>query len=360
MRNLAKSVFGGRKINIKKNKVVAKIISFCKNLFSKIGSILKPVGKKLAPIGKFFKNLFGKIAKKLSFMKVVFNKKFGKIALVAIVAIYLVSAAVFAIGVYKYKWSGKSKHFAVNVYPFPAAYVGGSIIWYNDLERELEHAKFFNVKSNGGAIDDAEYRKNILSQMIDLKIWQIQARKNTVKIKRNDVNASYDKLIEQAGGKEKAQEMLAEFWDMNLTDLRNLIKDQLPKEKLTEKLQDSILVSVRAKHILIKDDENLAKEVAAKAKGGAKFEDLVNEYSQDVASKEQGGDLGFFNRGVMDADFEKAVFDMKVGDISDPVKTQFGYHIIKLEERKGTIDQSIDQWFSEISKKTKIIKFAGK
>ena len=85
---------------------------------------------------------------------------------------------------------------------------------------------------------------------------------------------------------------------------------------------------VEASHILVKTKKE-AEAIEAKLKGGANFASLARQYSIDSGSKAQGGDLGFFPRGRMVPAFEAAAFALKPGEISSPVKTQFGYHIIK-------------------------------
>ncbi|MDD4726064.1 MAG: peptidylprolyl isomerase [Tissierellia bacterium] len=86
--------------------------------------------------------------------------------------------------------------------------------------------------------------------------------------------------------------------------------------------------TVTASHILVESDEN-SKEILAELEEGLSFEDAAKKYST-CPSKESGGALGEFTKGQMVKEFEDAAFSMKVGEISDPVKTQFGYHIIKL------------------------------
>ena len=89
---------------------------------------------------------------------------------------------------------------------------------------------------------------------------------------------------------------------------------------------------VHARHILVSDDVTAGK-VLYELKGGASFDELAKKYSLDPGSAANGGDLGEFPKGVMVPEFEKAAFELKnPGDISAPVKSQFGYHIIKLEE----------------------------
>ena len=90
---------------------------------------------------------------------------------------------------------------------------------------------------------------------------------------------------------------------------------------------------IRARHILVSGDEELAK-VQDELKAGKSFDVVAKEFSRDPGSAANGGDLGEFPRGMMVPEFEKAAFDLKnPGDVSAPVKTQFGWHIIKLEQR---------------------------
>ena len=114
---------------------------------------------------------------------------------------------------------------------------------------------------------------------------------------------------------------------------------------------------IRASHILVsfhnKDgqiDTLAAKERADSAYtqllAGAPFEAMVEEYSDDPGSKEKGGDLGYFERRMMVKEFDEVVFNMQVGQISEPVKTNFGYHIIMLTDRMDT--QPYDSVYQEL------------
>ncbi|HOM95607.1 MAG TPA: peptidylprolyl isomerase [Methanofastidiosum sp.] len=89
---------------------------------------------------------------------------------------------------------------------------------------------------------------------------------------------------------------------------------------------------VHAAHILVKS-ETLAKEILDKINRGDKFSDLAKKYSE-CPSKKKGGDLGFFTRQKMVKEFEKAAFEGNVGSVVGPVKTQFGWHLIKILEKK--------------------------
>ncbi len=84
---------------------------------------------------------------------------------------------------------------------------------------------------------------------------------------------------------------------------------------------------IRCAHILVQK-ESLAKEILEKLNKGESFSKLAEQYSID-GSRKRGGDLGFFGRGIMVKEFEKAAFSLQKGQVSGLVKTQFGYHIIK-------------------------------
>lgn len=88
---------------------------------------------------------------------------------------------------------------------------------------------------------------------------------------------------------------------------------------------------LRARHILV-ETETEAKDLKAKIDGGKKFEDVAREYSKDPGSAKQGGDLGYFTKDKMVTAFANAAFAMKKGQVSAPVKSNFGWHIIKVED----------------------------
>jgi peptidyl-prolyl cis-trans isomerase D len=107
---------------------------------------------------------------------------------------------------------------------------------------------------------------------------------------------------------------------------------------------------VRASHILLKtegtDDAAVkakAEDLLKQARAGADFADLARKYSEDDASAKNGGDLDYFGRGRMVPEFDQAVFAMTPGQISEPVKTQYGYHIIKLVDRKNATTRTLTE-----------------
>ncbi|MCY8723630.1 peptidylprolyl isomerase [Bacillus inaquosorum] len=142
---------------------------------------------------------------------------------------------------------------------------------------------------------------------------------------------------------------------------KDFLKETVKMELLTEKAaKDNIKVTddevkkyweglkgkIRASHILVADKKT-AEEVEKKLKKGEKFEDLAKEYSTD-SSASQGGDLGWFAKDGMVAEFSKVAFNLKTGEISDPVKTKYGYHIIKKTKERGKYDDMKKELKSEL------------
>jgi len=99
---------------------------------------------------------------------------------------------------------------------------------------------------------------------------------------------------------------------------------------------------IHARHILVKTKAE-ADAIEAQLKGGAKFEDLAKAKSTDTGSAANGGDLGFFGHGQMVKPFEDAAFALKVGEVSQPIQTQYGWHIIRVDETRKTQPAPFEQ-----------------
>jgi peptidyl-prolyl cis-trans isomerase D len=117
---------------------------------------------------------------------------------------------------------------------------------------------------------------------------------------------------------------------------------------------------VRASHILLKtegkDDaavKTQAEDLARQAKAGADFAELAKKFSEDDSNASKGGDLDFFGRGQMVPEFDAVAFSLKPGEVSDVVKTQYGYHVIKLTEKKAASQQPLDQVRAQIEDQIK-------
>lgn len=138
------------------------------------------------------------------------------------------------------------------------------------------------------------------------------------------------------------------YADFNAIARKTKVSDAEVKEYYDKNSKEfETPASVKARHILIRPDEKAVdkekakadarkkiEEIAAKIKGGAKFSELAKAYSQDPGSARQGGDLGWFPKGVMIKPFEEAAFALKKGELTGIIETEFGFHIILVEDKR--------------------------
>ena len=124
--------------------------------------------------------------------------------------------------------------------------------------------------------------------------------------------------------------------------LRDLYFDKTVKDSVSDaeakKFYDAQVGSakpeeVRARHILVESKEK-ARELFEKVAYGTDFAELAKQHSKDPGSKDQGGDLGYFSKGQMVPQFEEAAFKLQKGEVSQPFETQFGWHIIKVDDKR--------------------------
>lgn len=327
-----------------------KIKKFLSVLWSKINKFLVNLWEKIKTVR------FPKSWPKIKFSGIKKEKilTISKKVILILLGIYLLGAIVFGILVYKYHSEAKAVKVAVQIYPFPAAWVNGQSIIADKFYEQLKYIRNFSSKSQQDLGNETDLKNQLLSQLIDQKIVLEQAHKNNIKVSKDDIDKAFWKITEQNGGEQEVIKVLKEMYGMNIKQFKAMMKDQL----YTEKIQQELIMQVHAKHILIKD-ETKAKEVLEMVKKGDKsFDDLAKEYSEDTGSKDNGGDLSWFFRGQMVKEFEDVAFKLEPGQINQElVKTEFGYHIIKIEEKKGKIDLSYNDWLTETRNKTKIIKW---
>ncbi|WP_247747227.1 peptidylprolyl isomerase [Alkalihalobacillus sp. BA299] len=116
---------------------------------------------------------------------------------------------------------------------------------------------------------------------------------------------------------------------------------------------DESTIEVEASHILVKE-EDLAKEILEKINAGEDFEELATEHSVDPGSAQKGGKLGFFGQGRMVPEFEEAAFNLEVGEVSDIVETEHGFHIIKVTDKRVIVksyDEVMDELYNDANLK---------
>ena len=251
---------------------------------------------------------------------------------------------------------------------------------------------------NGQKITKEELFEKLLQQdqgmtleaMITEILIEQEAGKSDVRVTDEEIEQEIEKVKQQFASDLHFQMALSQY-GMTVDDLKeqarsNLLvkKILLPEIEVTEEALQQYFADhkedyeepeqVKARHILV---ESLAEaeEVKRQLDQGADFAELASEKSTDPGSKDQGGDLGYFERGLMAPEFEEVAFSLQPGQISAPVQTDFGYHIIKVEDhkvahsptydevkdrvREDYIDQQVQEkastWMAELKNKAQIV-----
>jgi len=207
------------------------------------------------------------------------------------------------------------------------------------------------------------YGKQALESMITNKIIEIEAKKANITITEDEIQEEMNDIITAYGGQEafnqqiKQSGITQEDIKADIINYLNTLKLLEPRVTVTEeeireyfeenKDYYAIQEKVEASHILV-DDEATAIKIKKMLDDGKDFAELAAEYSKDTSNAQNGGKLGYFGRGEMVEAFEDAAFSMDIDEISDPVKTEFGYHIIKVTGRIEAQEPSLENNREEI------------
>jgi foldase protein PrsA len=209
------------------------------------------------------------------------------------------------------------------------------ILRFNQIYSRLRESFPANLKPQ-----EALFLQNLaLNQTIDYALILEEARKK-VRVSGGELNQVLEDLsknqkFSSVSDFKKAVEKSGLKWN----DLKRIVRDDILVSRMVNQVKAEVSVSandlreVRARHILVKD-EKLAQELLGRVKKGEDFAALAKKYSEDPGSRDKGGDLGFFPAGAMLKPFDNLAFSLKVGEIGGPVKTDFGYHIIKVEDAR--------------------------
>jgi foldase protein PrsA len=225
-----------------------------------------------------------------------------------------------------------------------------------------------------GAMVLLQFQADALRSLIRQALYDQAADERKIRIDRQQVDATYaveyDNLLKQNNIDEEILANYLTSQGRTLADFQQELRSDIEMQLRNEALRtvvvgivgptdDELAVyfeanisrydvaeQIQASHILTVD-ERTAWEVHEQLLAGGDFAELASQYSEDQANKNSGGDLGWFGRGRMVAEFEQAAFALGIGEISEPVKTQFGYHIIEVTDRQEahtpTLDEAQDQ-----------------
>lgn len=284
--------------------------------------------------------------------------------------VIVVLLATFGVLIYKFKQDSPLVYKVSQVVPYPVMRVNGEFVSYGRFLFEYNSIKQYyksQTGSDGKPLIDfntaegkkklLELRKQVQDQLKSDVVTAQLVKTNKITVTTKELNDRTDAIIKQAGGKDKVNEVLKKYYGWDLSDLKKKLKFQIASEKLQTKLGTDGAANAQAKA--------KAEDVLKQVQGGGDFAELAKKYSQD-SSAAAGGDLGLFGKGQMVPEFENAAFALQVGQVSGIVKTKYGYHIIKVTEKKD--DQikashilikgvDVDQYIKDQVSKAKVVVF---
>lgn len=243
---------------------------------------------------------------------------------------------------------------ASTLYPFPVATVGNDVILLKPFSDRLNYLKFFSKQTQQTLPSEPDLRQQVINKLIDEAVIRQWANKAGIIVTNADIDAAYAKIIKDKGSENDVRTVLSQLYNLDDKEFKRLIPDLLYREKI----ETNLLERVQVRHILV-SDEALANKIRGEV-NESNFTDKAKQYSQDKTTRDTGGDLGFFDRekaNNLSPDLAKVMFDLQPGQISGPVKTQYGYHLIYVVTRTGTEKKTFNQWLDEKRSQTKIRKF---
>lgn len=189
---------------------------------------------------------------------------------------------------------------------------------------------------DGMRFNSEEGKKQLAQELLNQELFLLDAKENKL-----DETEEFKKELEFV------KEQILKQFAMRNTMSGATVSDEDVKEFYEgNKDQFKDVYSFSAHHILV-DEEEKAKEIKSKIDSGETFEDLAKNQSS-CPSSQRGGDLGEFQSGQMVPEFENALIEMENGDISEPVKSQFGYHIIRLDKKELVKENNFETFKDEI------------
>lgn len=203
----------------------------------------------------------------------------------------------------------------------------------------------------------------VLETLIAETLVELEVEKLEIEISQEEIDEEIAELENYYGGEEQLKNQISNS-GLTMDELEDQIVKNLQIKQLVapyieitdEQVEDYYEANIdflgqpeqiRARHILLETKEE-ADDIHAQLMDGADFEELAKEHSTDEGSAVQGGDLGLFGRGRMVAPFEEAAFSMEVDEISEPVESEFGFHIIKVEEKVEAVEANLEDMEDDI------------
>lgn len=222
-----------------------------------------------------------------------------------------------------------------------AARVNGHPIYLDDFEREMERYQS-SLEAQGISLDSEDGRDRvnqardwILRMMIEQVLTEQAAEEAGITVSDAEVDQYMQDMIAESGGEDAFRATLEE-WGETYEHARREVRAQMIGMRMTERVVAQVPESteqVHARHILV-DTQEEAQHLKSQLDAGGDFTALAKAHSQDKSTRDSGGDLGFFPRGILVApEVEETAFSLQPGQVSDVVSSPMGFHLVQVVER---------------------------
>lgn len=251
----------------------------------------------------------------------------------ALLLVLVSGVSIFALGIYRLGWKGRWVHQITGLVPFPAAAADGTLIRYSVFQEDLATLRHYNEKRAQADVpeeqtpaSEEDLQAMVLNRLIYDAILERSVKRYNIQISGEELEAQLSTIVASQGTREDMEKLLADLYKLSVEDFKEkIVRPFLWYEKLD--------LAVSNDPAFTSAVQQQAEAVLARVnKGDEKFEDIAKETSEDSTAS-VGGDLGFFGKGQMVSEFEDAAFALEPGQTSGLVKTRFGFHIIKVDER---------------------------
>lgn len=273
-------------------------------------------------------------------------KQWMRIAIIVIVVIVLCGAVLAGYWmVYRSAANSGVRTWIVRTVPVPAAIVNNQFIRLQTLEENVAAAEYFFDQQEQTGLglteepDTAALRRSELDHLIELALVEQVANAQAIAVGDADIQQYFDEQIlpQAPGGITEVETTLRQLYGWSVDEFKSKV---LYEVVLRDKVS-SYLASLPETDADAKAQAQQLYEELSTATSSEAFAVAAEQYSDDTYSAANGGALGSFGRGVMVKEFEDAVFTLEVGQISEPVKTQYGYHVIQVTS-KNTDEDSVE------------------
>lgn len=286
-----------------------------------------------------------------------------------VIVLYLIGGAIVAYQVYRRHDTSPTVERLLSVYPLPAATVNGEIIPVLGVYKQLQFVKKYEITSGQQVGSEIDVEKQLIDRMADDALLAQESRKVSVSVSDKEINDAFDAIVKQQGGQQAVLTYLKEFHGISEQDFKDLIHSQL----IRQKVRDDGIVHIQIRHILLLTQDDANAVLDQLNKNQKTFEQAAHDSSRDKDTADTGGKITQKNtvngieqqtdwiaKGALPKGLDEVVFSdqITVGKVyTKPVHSESGWHVVRIDSKKGMLNQTFGDLLKDLRSKAKIKKY---